>query len=111
MAKISPICLISGMSGKLGKRSEYFFVTNRQTGRIHTAKRTESYHVPSEAQVAAQAKFTQRVQNTCLWIKTNGPATEHPMGTEAYQKALAAYKAQRKIGSFFGYVASKLVEE
>ena len=112
MAKITPINLIGGMSGKLGKNSEHYFVTNRQTGRIHTSMCVETDYTPSAAQVAARAKFAQRVKDAYSWLATNGPASEHPLDTEAYQKALTAYKKQRKrkIATFFGYVSSKIIE-
>ena len=112
MAKITPINLIAGMSGKVCQHGDTYFVTNRQTGRVHTAKMcTQRQDNPSEAQVAVRSRFYKRVQNTSAWIKTNGPTTEHPKGTELYQKAMSAYRAQHKIGSFFGFIANKISDE
>lgn len=111
MAKITPISLIAGMSGKVGQKSDTYFVTNRQTGQVHTAKIVANPGEPSEKQLSARAKFTQRAQNTSRWLSTNGPTSEHPKGTEIYQKALSAYKAQHKIGSFFGYIASRIADD
>ena len=99
------------MSGKIGQNSDTYFVTNRQTGQVHTAKIVASQGDPSPAQIEARNKFTQRTQNTSQWLATNGPTSDHPKGTEIYQKALAAYKAQHKIGSFFGYIASRIAED
>lgn len=111
MAKITPISLIAGMSGKIGQHSDTYFVTNRQTGQVHTAKIVAAQGDPSEAQINARNKFKQRSQNTSRWLATNGPTTEHPKGTEIYQKTMSAYKAQHRIGSFFGYVASRITDD
>ena len=112
MAKITPINLIAGMSGKVCQHGDTYFVTNRQTGRVHTAKMCNpKTGNPSEAQLAQRSKFAKRTQNATQWIKTNGPTTEHPKGTEIYQKAMSAYRAQHKIGSFFGFIANKISEE
>ena len=112
MAKITPISLVAGMSGKIGQNSDTYFVTNRQTGQVHTAKISSApLPNPTPAQIEARNKFTQRTQNTSQWLASNGPTSDHPKGTEIYQKALAAYKTQHKIGSFFGYIASRIADD
>ncbi len=104
--------LIAGMTGKVCKHSDTYFVTNRQTGQVHTAKICHPRNdEPSEAQVAVRERFVRRSQNTSAWIKSNGPSTLHPKGTEIYQKAMTAFRAQRKIGSFFGFIANRIQED
>ena len=112
MAKILPMNLIASMTGKVCQHGDTYFVTNRQTGQVHTAKMCNPANTPpTEAQLAQRAKFAKRCNNTSQWIKTNGPTEKHPKGTEIYQKAMAAYRAQHKIGSFYGFIASKITEE
>ena len=112
MAKILPMNLIAGMSGKVCQHGDTYFVTNRQTGQVHTAKMCNPANIPpTEAQLEVRSRFSKRAQNTSAWIKSNGPTEKHPKGTELYQKAMAAYRAQHKIGSFFGFISSKISEE
>ena len=107
MAKIKPIELIASMSGKVCQHGDTYFVTNRQTGRVHTGRICHPNLLPpTEKQLAVQKRFTERAQNTSAWMASNKPSDSQPKGTDLYQKALAAYKAQTKIGSFFGYIAS-----
>ena len=112
MAKVTTTSLISGLSGKVCQHDNTYFVTNRQTGQVHTAKICHPRNdEPSEAQVAVRERFVRRSQNTSAWIRDNGPSTLHPKGTEIYQKAMTAFRAQRKIGSFFGFIASRIQED
>ena len=112
MAKVTTTSLIAGLSGKVCQHDDTYFVTNRQTGRVHTARICHPSEVrPSEAQISQREKFAQRCANTNQWIKNNEPAVSHPKGTEIYQKAMTAFRAQRKIGSFFGFIASRIQED
>ena len=104
--------LIASMSGKVCSHGDTYFVTNKQTGKVHTAKMCfPSYKAPTEAQKAQREKFAQRVTNTSKWFRQNGPSEENPKGTEFYILAQGAYKAQHKIGTFYGFVASKMKED
>ena len=48
MAKITPIDIIKGVSGKFGGgNSKEYFATNKCSYRIHLAKRFNSFHVGS----------------------------------------------------------------
>ena len=112
MAKIKPIELIASMSGKVCQHGDTYFVTNRQTGRVHTGRICHPANLePTANQIAVRERFVQRAQNTSAWLKDTKPSVAHPKGTEIYQKALEAYRAQHKIGSFFGYIASIIQED
>ncbi len=112
MAKIKPIELIASMSGKVCQHGDTYFVTNRQTGRVHTGRICNPSNLPpTESQSEVREKFAQRARNTSAWIMSNKPSGSQPKGSELYQKALEAYKAQHKIGSFFGYIASLIQDD
>jgi hypothetical protein len=112
MAKVTTTSLIAGLSGKVCQHDDTYFVTNRQTGRVHTGRICHPSEVrPSEAQISQREKFAQRCANTNQWIKSNCPSVVHPKGTEIYQKALKAYKAQHKIGTFYGFIANRIKED
>ena len=112
MAKVTPISLITKLSGKLCKSDDTYFATNRQSGRIHAVKMNgDAVDNPTPAQLEARTKFVERTRNTTRWISANSPSDEFPLGTELYQKMLAAYKSQHKIGTFFGFVASRMSED
>ncbi len=112
MAKIKPIELIASMSGKVCQHGDTYFVTNRQTGRVHTGRICNPSNLPpTESQSEVREKFAQRARNTSAWMQSNKPSGSQPKGSELYQKALEAYKAQHKIGSFFGYIASLIDDD
>ena len=61
MAKIIPIDVIKGISGKYGNKSSDYFATNRSSNQIHLAKIVNPYQgPPTEKQKAQQAKFAAR---------------------------------------------------
>jgi hypothetical protein len=112
MAKIKPIELIASMSGKVCRHGDTYFVTNRQTGRVHTGRICQPSNLPpTDKQIEVRERFTQRAQRTSAWMINNKPSSLYPKGSELYQKALEAYRAQHKIGSFFGYIASIIKED
>lgn len=107
MAKIKPIELIASMSGKVCQHGDTYFATNKQTGRVYTGKLCNpSTAEPTAKQIQVRENFKRRAQNTSAWLEANKPNSSRPKGTDLYQKALSAYKAQHQIGSFFGYIAS-----
>ncbi len=104
--------LIASMSGKVCSHSDTYFVTNRQTGRVHTGRICyPSDQAPTDAQIEARTRFSQRAHRTSVWLASNKPSSTQPMGTDLYVKALAAFRGQKKIGSFFGYIASRIKED
>ncbi|MCR5360588.1 MAG: hypothetical protein K6E73_01075 [Bacteroidales bacterium] len=112
MAKVTPISLVANLSGKLSQNDDTYFATNRQTGRVRAVRmKNGTIFVPTPAQLEAQAKFSSRARNTSAWLSANAPTDELPKGTELFQKVLAAYKAQHKIGTIFGYVASRMNDD
>ena len=107
MAHIKPIEIIASMSGKVCQHGDTYFATNKQTGRVYTGKLCNpSTAEPTAKQIQVRENFKRRAQNTSAWLEANKPNATRPKGTDLYQKALAAYKAQHQIGSFFGYIAS-----
>ena len=55
MAKIIPIDVIKGISGKYGNKSSDYFATNRSSNQIHLAKIVNPYQgPPTEKQKAQQ---------------------------------------------------------
>ena len=89
MARITPIDVIKGISGKYGGNSNDYFATNKSSSKIHLAKYANPYTGPStEAQVAQRMKFTERQMAVSAWLNANKPSEANGMkGTAAYQWA------------------------
>lgn len=104
MAKVTPIAVISRMSGKVNQQSDMYFATNRQTGRVYTGTITESGKSPSPAQLEQRAKFASTCQLVSAWFADNKPSDSHPNGTDVYQRTLSSFRAQHTCGSFRAYV-------
>ena len=87
MAKIIPIDVIKGISGKYGNQSSDYFATNRSSNQIHLAKITNPYQgPPTEKQKAQQAKFAARQVVSTAWLNANRPSeTTGEKGTADYQ--------------------------
>ena len=87
MAKIIPIDVIKGISGKYGNKSSDYFVTNRSSNQIHLAKIINPYQgPPTEKQKAQQAKFAARQVVSTAWLNANRPSeTTGEKGTADYQ--------------------------
>lgn len=87
MAKITPIDVIKGISGKYGNGSNDYFATNTSSNKIRLAKLNNPYQGPAtEKQLAQQAKFAARQAVATAWLKANRPSeTNGEKGTEAYQ--------------------------
>ena len=99
MSKIKPISIIQSMSGKVCEHSDMYFRTNRQTGTVCTGKICyPSDAEPTEAQVKAQSRFSKVAAAIRLML-------EDP---EQKAKYVAAFKAQRRIVTLFGYVFAKV---
>ena len=89
MAKIIPIDVIKGISGKYGSGSNDYFVTNSSSNKVHLAKLVNPYTGPaSEKQVAQQKKFAARQAVATAWLNANKPSELNgAKGTEEYQLA------------------------
>ena len=89
MAKITPIDVIKGITGKYGSGSNDYFATNKSSNKIHLAKLSNPYKGPaSEKQLAQQSKFAARQTAVSAWLNANKPSEKNgAKGTEAYQLA------------------------
>ena len=87
MARITPIDVIKGISGKYGSGSNDYFATNTSSNRIRLAKYANPYQGPAtEKQLAQQARFAARQAVVTAWLNANKPTAENgTKGTEAYQ--------------------------
>ena len=88
MARITPIDVIKGISGKYGKDSNIYFATNRSSNRIRIAKISHPYTGPAtDKQIEQQAKFAKRQAVATAWLNANKLSTANGVkGTEAYQQ-------------------------
>ena len=89
MAKITPIDVIKGISGKYGGNSNDYFATNTSSNQIHLAKLKNPYKGPfTDKQLAQQEVFASRQAALSAWLVANRPSAENgEKGTEAYQYA------------------------
>ena len=88
MARITPIDVIKGISGKYGNGSNDYFVTNSSSNRIHLAKLQNPYTGPAtEKQLAQRKKFAVKQAACTAWLKANRPNTQNgEKGTAIYQQ-------------------------
>ena len=95
MAKITPIDVIKGISGKYGSGSNDYFATNKSSNQVRLAKLAHPYKGPAtEKQLAHQAQFTARQVAASAWLNANKPSEKNgAKGTEAYQLAQKIKKA------------------
>ena len=89
MAKITPIDVIKGISGKYGGNSNDYFATNTSSNQIHLAKLKNPNKGPfTDKQLAQQEVFAARQAALSAWLVANRPSAENgEKGTEAYQYA------------------------
>ena len=94
MARITPIDVIKGISGKYGSGSNEYFTINSSSNRIHLEKYLNKPTGPAtELQVAQMQAFATQQKMAAAWLRTNRPSEENgPKGTEAYQEAQALKK-------------------
>ena len=94
MARITPIDVIKGISGKYCSGSNEYFTINSSSNRIHLAKYLNKPTGPAtELQVAQMQAFATRQKMAAAWLRANRPSEENgPKGTEAYQEAQALKK-------------------
>ena len=94
MARITPIDVIKGTSGKYGRGSNDYFATNTSSNRIHLAKYMNKPTGPATPEQLAQMEaFGNQQKMAAAWLRANRPSEENgPKGTEAYQEAQALKK-------------------
>ena len=94
MARITPIDVIKGISGKYGSGSNEYFTINSSSNRIHLAKYLNKPTGPATELLVAQMKdFATQQKMAAAWLRTNRSSEENsPKGTEAYQEAQALKK-------------------
>lgn len=69
MAKIIPIDIIKGMTGKVCQHSDTYFSMNSVTGVTFTSKLCNPYTGPATAkQLAQQAKFKKKSELVNAWL-------------------------------------------
>ena len=91
MARITPIDVIKGISGKYGNGSSDYFATNSSSNRIHLAKYLNKPTGPAtQNQLEQMQKFATQAKLASAWLRSNRPSTENgAKGTPAYQEAQA----------------------
>lgn len=88
LAKITPIDVIKGISGKYGNKSNDYFATNSSRNKIHLAKFSNPYKGPAtEKQLAQREKFATKQAACTAWLNTNRPSEKNGLkGTADYQR-------------------------
>ena len=88
MARITPIDVIKGISGKYGNNSNDYFATNSSSNKIHLAKFANPYKGPAtEKQLAQREKFATKQAACTAWLNTNRPSEKNGQkGTTDYQR-------------------------
>ena len=87
MARVIPIDIIKGISGKYGKDADFYFATNTSSGKIRISQLPKPIHrPPTEKQKAQRSKFAARHAAVTAWLNANKPSELNgPKGTKAYQ--------------------------
>ena len=99
MARITPIDVIKGISGKYGNGSSDYFATNTSSNRIHLAKYLNKPMDPAtQSQLEQMQKFATQAKLASAWLRSNRPSTENgAKGTAAYQEAQALGGAEGQV--------------
>ena len=94
MARIKPIDVIKGISGKYGSGTNDYLATHSSSNRIHLAKYLNKPTGPATpAQVAQMTAFGTQQKLAAAWLRANRPSEENgENGTAAYQEAQALKK-------------------
>ncbi|MCQ2304502.1 MAG: hypothetical protein MJZ97_05880 [Bacteroidales bacterium] len=89
MARVIPIDIIKGISGKYGKDAGFYFATNTSSGKIRISQLPKpSHRPPTEKQKTQRSKFAARHAAVTAWLNANKPCELNgPKGTKAYQHA------------------------
>ena len=111
MARVIPIDIIKGISGKYGKNADFYFATNTSSGKIRISHLPKPNHrPPTEKQKAQRLRFAARHAAVTAWLNANKPSELNgPKGTEAYQ---LVQRLKRKLGlSLINQVLLKYMDE
>lgn len=111
MARIIPIDIIRGISGKYGKDADFYFATNTSSGKIRLSQLPKpSHRPPTEKQREQRSEFAARHAAVTAWLKANKPSELNgPKGTEAYQHV---QQLKRQLGlSLINQVLLKYMDE
>ena len=87
MARIIPIDVIKGISGKYGNGSNDYFATNKSSNKVRLAKLVNPYTGPAtEKQLAQREKFAIKQAACTAWLNANRPNEKNGIkGTAYYQ--------------------------
>ncbi len=81
MAKITPIDIIKGVSGKFGGNSREYFATNKTSYNIYFAKRVNDFQGPAtEKQKEVRALFKRKQKAVADWLRANRPVRRGRIG-------------------------------
>ncbi|MCQ2319724.1 MAG: hypothetical protein MJZ91_00140 [Bacteroidales bacterium] len=111
MARVIPIDIIKGISGKYGKNADFYFATNTSSGKIRISQLPKpSHRPPTEKQKAQRLRFAARHAAVTAWLNANKPSELNgPKGTEAYQ---LVQRLKRKLDhSLINQVLLKYMDE
>ena len=97
MARVIPIDIIKGISGKYGKDADFYFATNTSSGKIRISRLPKPRHrPPTEKQKEQRSRFAARHAAVTAWLNANKPSELNgPKGTEAY---LHVQRLKRQLG-------------
>ena len=89
MAKITPIDIIKGISGKFGGgNSKEYFATSKSSYNIYFAKRVNDFQGPAtQKQLEIRDCFKRKQKAVADWLRANRPANGRP-ATQDYSIAL-----------------------
>ena len=112
MARITPIDVIQGISGKYGSGSSDYFATNSSSNRIHLAKyKNKPTGEPTQEQKDQMEKFATQARQASAWLRNNRPSEENgEKGTKAYQEA-QTLKRQMKFSNVRQVVVKYMDED
>ena len=112
MARITPIDVIKGISGKYGNGSSDYFATNKSSNQIRLAKYLNKPTGPAtQSQLEQMEKFATQARLASAWLRSNRPSTENgAKGTPAYQEA-QALKRQMHLSNVRQVVVKYMDEE
>ena len=82
MAKITPIDIIKGVSGKFGGgNSKEYFATNKCSYTIHFAKRVNDFQGPAtQKQLEIRDRFQRKQKAVADWLRANRPVRRGRIG-------------------------------
>ena len=111
MARVIPINIIKGISGKYGKDADFYFATNTSSGKIRISRLPKpSHRPPTEKQRKQRSRFAARHAAVAAWLNANKPnELNGPKGTEAYRHV---QRLKRQLGlSLMNQVLLKYMDE